>query len=49
VRTALDKKAEDVVVLDLRKAGGFTGLLRDLHRRQLASDHGHRRQRAATR
>ena len=24
VRTALDKKAEDVVVLDLRKAGGFT-------------------------
>jgi ribosome-associated protein len=24
VRAALDKKAEDVVVLDLRKAGGFT-------------------------
>lgn len=24
VRTALDKKAEDLVVLDLRKAGGFT-------------------------
>jgi len=24
VRVALDKKAEDVVVLDLRKAGGFT-------------------------
>jgi ribosome-associated protein len=24
VRTALDKKASDVVVLDLRKAGGFT-------------------------
>jgi ribosome-associated protein len=24
VRAALDKKAEDVIVLDLRKAGGFT-------------------------
>lgn len=24
VRAALDKKAEDIVVLDLRKAGGFT-------------------------
>ena len=24
VRAALDRKAEDVVVLDLRKAGGFT-------------------------
>ena len=24
VRTALDKKAEDLVVLDMRKAGGFT-------------------------
>src|SRR5215207_1977841 len=24
IRAALDKKAEDVVVLDLRKAGGFT-------------------------